>query len=513
MLFRLDRDRPLVSQIVRALSRAIRAGELLPGRRLAATRTLAASHGIARNTVIAAYQQLLAEGYVETRRAGGTIVARDFPRARGRGARPATPAQSARIAGAPAAEHAPRAGGLSKEGRRLLRRSGVFAPLALRDRPGLRWDFQYNATVSDPTSRRAWSRIARARVRAHETHPPPWNPGRRVSRLHHVLARYLGRTRGVRATAEQILLVGSPQAAFRLAAQLLVDSGDVVLLEDPHYIGVRTTMLARGAIVRPVPVDERGLCTDLLSDDDRARLVYVTPSHQWPTGASLPYARRLELLAWARRARAWIVENDHNSETFYDGSAIEAIQGVDDSGRVIHVGTFSRFIEPYPVIAYAVLPPSLVGLFRAGSALDGNALPDVDKETLAEFIEEGEMERLLRRAARRLKAKRRVLLAALRTLPAPVEVNPTAGGLHVYAKLPGWTEEEVDRLVERAAEEGVGLYPGAPFFLQAPRTPGLLLGFARLAEKEIEEGVARLAKAMRAVLPRSMAPVASSGTG
>ncbi|HUK63428.1 MAG TPA: PLP-dependent aminotransferase family protein, partial [Dongiaceae bacterium] len=425
--------------------------------------------------------------YVEACGTRGTVVAHDPPRtALDRPPR-------ARASASP-----PRPGGrISREGRAVRRFGEIFAPLTRVERTGLRWDFRYNASVADPTSRRAWTRIARRRARSHETSPPPWNPARRPGLLNELLARHLALTRGVRCEPRQIVLVGSPQSAFHLAAWLLLEPGDLVAMEDPHYLGVRHTFLARGARVQPVPVDERGLRTDLLPRGRGARLVYTTPSHQWPTGAALPLARRYELLEWARRERAWIVENDHNCEHLYEGTAVESVQGLDESDRVIHVGTFSRLLDPYPSIAYVVVPTSLIDVFRGATNLDGASFSALEIETLAEFISGGHLERLLRRASRRMRALRKCLLDALRELPAPVAVRPSTGGLHLYVRLPGWSGQDVDDLVRLAAGVGVGIYPGAPFYLRPPATPGFLLGFAQMRPEDIREGLARLAPLLR----------------
>ncbi len=498
MILRIDRDRALVPQLVQHFARAIRAGELHAGARLPATRRLAAAHRLARNTVVAAYQQLAVEGYVETHRAGGTRVASEVPRL--------AAAWPERTASSP--PRSPRAalpGRISAEGKRLLRGGGVLAPLTVRERPGLRWDFQFNASVADAASQRAWSRIAARRVRTHEMRPPPWDPRHGVTELHEALAPFLWRTRGVRARPDQIVLMSAPQSVLRLAAQVLVEPGDEVAVEDPHFLGIRRAMEVRGARLLPVPSDSRGIRTDRLPRRGGPRLVYVTPSHGWPRGVSLAYARRLELLEWARRRRAWIIENDHNSETFFEGEPIEAVQGMDPDGRVIYTGTFSRVVEPHPSIAYAVVPDELIGLFHAGARLDGATFASLERETLAEFIAGGELEKLLRRASRRLRSLRRVLLAALRALPVPVEVRPASGGIHAYAEFPGWTPAELDRVVERAAAAGVGIYLGAPYFMRPPKSPGALFGFARLTEEEIRAGIARLGEVIADERPKGAA--------
>lgn len=485
MVLPIDYERPLAEQVYAHFARAIRAGELRPGDRLPPSRRLAAANRLSRNTVVAAYAQLLAEGYVEGRRAKGTVVARDLPRiALDRAAAPG---------------HGPlaasRPGPLSREGRRILAHGEIFAPHTLAVRAPAEIDFSYNSSVADDASRRAWARAARRVALLHEADPPRWNPARIPGPVHEQVLRHVRLARAVRAGVEQVFLIPSQQTALGLATRVLLERGDVVAIEDPHYLGARNALRARGARLVPVPVDAKGLRTDRLPRGRRTRLLYTTPSHQWPTGVSQPLGRRLEVLEWARAERAWILENDHNCEYLYEGNVVQALQGLDPDDRVIHMGTFSRLIDPYPAIAYVVVPRSLAGAFRAAANLSGVPVSALESGTLHEFMASGQLEKLLRRASRRMRLLQRTLLDALRGMPVPVEVQTTTGGLHVYVRLPGWTVPEVDALVERAAAAGVRIYPGAPFHLRPPGTPGVLLGFAQLTGDRIEEGVRRIARA------------------
>ncbi len=486
MVLPIDYERPLAEQVYAHFAKAIRAGELRPGDRLPPSRRLAAANRLSRNTVVSAYTQLLVEGYVEARRAKGTVVARDLPRI--------APDRAAVPGGA--VEAAPRPGPISREGRRVLAHGEIFAPHTLAIRPPAGIDFSYNVSVADDASRRAWSRAARRVALLHEADPPRWNPARIPGPVHEQVLRHVRLARAVRAGVEQVFLLPSQQTALALASRVLVERGDVVAIEDPHYLGARNTLRARGVRLVPVPVDAKGLRADRLPRGRRARLLYTTPSHQWPTGVSQPLGRRLEVLEWARAERAWILENDHNSEYLYEGSVVQALQGLDPDDRVIHMGTFSRLIDPYPAIAYVVVPGSLIRAFRAAANLSGVPVSTLESATLHEFMASGQLEKLLRRASRRMRLLRRTLLDALRGLPLPVEIHTTTGGLHVYVRLPGWTVAGVDALVARAEAAGVRIYPGAPFHLRAPATPGFLLGFAQLSAEHIVEGVRRLGTAL-----------------
>lgn len=491
MLIPLDRSRPVRDQIYLFMRKAILKGTMKPGDRLPPTRLLARQIGVARNTVVSAYARLEEEGYAEARGAAGTRVAEEIPQtiaAAGREER--RPGKDGPRPAGPAA--------ISRFGRRILERPEIYAPASLRDRSGYRWNFEYNCNVSDRAARRAWYRIVRKVAARHEASVEPYDMTRNPGRLEVVLARYLELTRGVLCRPEQIFVISSFQQAFQMAARILLDPGDAVALEDPHRIGARNTFLANDNRVIPIRSDRAGLIPrELPGPGERARLLFASPSHQWPTGAVLPMARRLRLLEWARRHGAWIVENDHNSEHIHSGTPVVSLQGLDGGERVLYVGTFSRLFSPDPEIAYIVVPPSLVEPFSVAKALESYYPPLFEKEVLRRFIESGEHESFLRRTTRRMRALRECLLAEIARLPARrVAVTRSPGGLQVHARLPGLRAGDLDRLVERAGAAGVGIFPDLPFYMRPPSVPGIILGFAELRPGEIREGVARLGEVL-----------------
>jgi GntR family transcriptional regulator/MocR family aminotransferase len=489
MLVRLDRGLPLAEQLYAAIRSAILAGELRTGGRIPPSRDLARTNGVSRATVVQAYDRLKAEGYVDGHGARGTRVCGILPAG---GPSPSPPRASS----------TPPRARLGAEGRRMVRHSEIYSPELRRRRPPARWSFDYNATVADRTARLEWGRILRQVIARYESDPPPYDLLARVGDLHHALARYLKATRGVECAPDQIVLVPTPQTALGMAVRLLVDPGDRVALEDPHYLGARETLLARGARVLPVPVDRQGLRTDRLPARSDVPLAYTNPSHQWPTGATLPLARRFELLDWARRRRAYVLENDHNSEYLYGGVPVQSIQGLDDSDRVIYLATFHRLFRPAPGVTFAVVPRSLVPAFAAAVNLQGARVSTLERDALTRFLEEGCLERLVRRASRRMRHRRRALLDALAALGRDdLDVRPSSGGIHLHAVLRGWTNPELDDLVHRCEEAGVRLWTDRPFFLRPPRDPGLLLGFAELSPEEIRAGVARLGEVLAALSP------------
>jgi GntR family transcriptional regulator / MocR family aminotransferase len=265
-----------------------------------------------------------------------------------------------------------------------------------------------------------------------------------------------------------------------------VERGDRVAIEDPHYDGIRGALQTAGARLRGVPVDREGLDPARLPGD--ARLVFVTPSHQFPTGAILPLDRRLALLDWARRNNAVIVEDDYDGEFHYGGRPLESLQGLDSEGRVLYIGTFSRTVFPALRIGYLIPPPSLVSAFSAAKWLNDLHSATLEQQTLAEFIANGMYERHLRRLRRRNTARREALLSAIGEFLGN-RVNVTGDGAGAQVVL--WPKKRVveEEIVARAAERGVGIYGIAHCYLRRPSRPGLMLGYARLNEREIRDGV------------------------
>jgi len=315
--------------------------------------------------------------------------------------------------------------------------------------------------------------------------------------LRAALAGYLKRARGVVAEPDQIVITSGSQQALDLATRVLVDPGDVAVVEEPSYPGVTIPFEAAGARLARVPVDGDGLVTRRLPS--RARVAYVTPCHQFPSGVIMPLERRLALLAWAARAGAWVIEDDYVSEFRYEGHPLEALQSLDRDGRVIYVGTFSKTLFPALRLAYAVLPWALVRPFTAAKWATDRFSPTLIQAALTDFISSGQFERYLRRAGNRNAARRRALIDALgQHFGDRVEIAGENTGVHLVVWLNDVTPRDLPAMIARARDLGVGLYSVARFHASPPPRAGLLFGYASLTEADIRAGIRRMADAVRA---------------
>jgi GntR family transcriptional regulator / MocR family aminotransferase len=476
-MLRLDGDGPLYLQTYRAIRESILEGRLVAGERLPSTRTLARELGVSRTVTLSAFEQLGAEGYVVSRQGSGTRVASPLPdgllAVEDSPPRPTLPMVEPR---------------LSRGGLRMLAQD----PLSVRPRQrDLPYDFAYGFAPPDPRSKKSWRRILN---RAAQTVGLDYAPAQGSPRLQKALARHLERHRGIRCHSHQIVLVSGSQQALDLCARLLLNPGDDVLIEDPHYQGARAVLLAAGAHLIPIPVDEDGLdVAEARRLGVHARLAYVTPSHQFPTGAVMPLARRMALLDWAAACGAFIIEDDYDGEFRYGGRPLEAIQALDARGITIHVGTFSKVMFPSLRLGYVVLPESLVPAFRAAKWLADRHSPSLEQEALSAFLESGLYDRHLRRMRRRHASRREALVDAIRHhLSDRVEVMGTDAGIHLVLWLRGVAAEAVQEVIDRAEGYGVGLYSIAPYYLGCAPQAGLLLGYGSLDELQIREGIARL---------------------
>jgi GntR family transcriptional regulator/MocR family aminotransferase len=318
-------------------------------------------------------------------------------------------------------------------------------------------------------------------------------------RLREVVADYLVRARGVRCGPDQVLIVNGSQQALDLASRVLLESGDTVLMEEPSYHGARICFEAVGAQIVSVLVDGDGLRTDELpSRADRTRLAYLTPSHQFPTGATMCLHRRLKLLEWAESVDAFVFEDDYDSEFRYEGRPIQSLQGLDEQGRVLYAGTFSKIMFPALRIGYLVLPPALVPGFRAAKWVTDRHTPTLNQETLADFISEGHFERHLRRARKRHAGRRATILEALREeFGENVEIQGESAGIHLVAWLRDTSEVQLDGIIRRGLDAGMFATSVAPFYRTKPPGAGLLLGYTNVTEARITEGVQLLARLWR----------------
>jgi GntR family transcriptional regulator/MocR family aminotransferase len=470
----------ITRRICEAVKDQIASGRLGPGARLPSTRSLAAEWGVSRTTVTAAYEQLIAEGYLATRQGTRARVAQ------GLGPSAAVPAPPA-PAGAPDR--------LSAFGRRLV----DLAQPPVPDRDGLVADFRYGDLAAADFPLLAWRKAVGGALLRRRTRLRYGDP-RGSPDLRMALQGYLWRARGLRCEPDQIVVVNGSQQGLDLCARLLLDPGDRVLMENPGYPLARQVFLAAGAEVVPVAVDREGMRTGELPA--AARLAYATPSHQFPLGGVLPAGRRRDLLAWARRAGAHVVEDDYDGEYRFDIAPIPALQAMDGAGRTLYLGTVSKTLSPTLRLGYLVVPMVLSAAFAEAKRLADRHAPTLEQEALAALIESGAYERHVRRVRRRNGERRAALLAALTAaLGDVVTVVGADAGLHVVVWLNRVPRSQEQALVARARAANLNVYPVTPLYAPAPAaalpgTAGLVMGYASLDERTIERGVRTLGEVL-----------------
>ncbi len=461
---------PLFLQVYSGFRQAILSGTFQAGEKLPSTRDSAEQLGVSRTVVLLAYDQLLAEGYAVGRAGSGTYVSREV-----RSSQSARPANSARL-------HLSRFGSSA---------GSAWAKVNFPQRrtPSLPYDFAYGRSDLETFPFEMWRRILLRCARNAPVSELDYGPAGGNARLREAICSHLRRSRAVACDATQVLIVNGSQQALDLIARVLLERGDRVAIEDPCYQGTREVLRAAGARMFPAAVDREGL--DPARLPSHARLAFVTPSHQFPTGTILPLARRLSLLEWAKRNNAIIIEDDYDGEFRYEGQPLESLQGLDSEGRVVYIGTFSRTVFSSLRIGYLIAPKRLVTAFTAAKWLCDRHTATLEQEALGEFIASGMYERSLRRVRRRNAARRQALLDALQTqLQDRVEVTGSGAGAHVVLWPKKRTEEE--SLVAAAASRGVGIYGISPYFMNKPRRTGIMLGYSRMNESAIAEGIRRL---------------------
>lgn len=482
MLLTLDGRGPRYAQITRALLQAIRDGDLKPGTRLASHRQLAADLRCARNLIVLAYEQLILEGYLETRPRAGTFVSAGLPNVPAVGHVPAPSSTQPFVFGG---------------GRRL---TAIVGP-ARRVTAGIgrqAIDFVYGLCEPDPrVVRRLRSSFAATLREGVIGYGDPAGD----SRLRERIADRLRGTRGIVCDASQVIVTNGAQQGLDLCARLLIQKGDRAVVEDPGYEAARAAFATAGATIVPVAVDDDGLDPGKIPDVRDVRIVYVTPSHQFPTGGILPAPRRHALLSWARRQRAVIIEDDYDGELRYQAQPLPALAGLDPSANVIYCGTFSKSLFPALRLGYLVLPLSLIESGQNLKWLADRGSSLLLQHMLSDLLISGEYDRHLRRMRRRYQQRRDVLIDALgRNFGGDVEIAGAAAGLHIVAWLPRLPVQHVDRLIAVCAAQRVGVYSLSGHAVRRVRRAGLILGYGMIAPPTIERGVQELAAAYRAIL-------------
>ena len=477
----------LQNQIFDQIRLMILNGRLKGDDPLPTTRELSHQLGVSRNTAVLAYERLIAEGYIRTKPYVGTFVSADLP-----------DTAFLSMANAPAVA-APdiKAEAETSAQTPTLRTHRLSDPARGR----LAADFWVGRPDSRTFPMKAWSQHIKARLKAAGARLTSYNDPAGLLELRQAIAKHLAPARGVVVDPEQIIIVGGCQDGFNLVARLLAKPGAAAVVESPCYQGAAYVLESLGAKFHPVPVDRDGLDVTKLPSV-RDALAYVTPSHQYPIGVTMSLQRRIELLSWATQYDAYIMEDDYDSDFRFVGSPLTALKGLDRNERVIYLGTFSKCMGPGLRLGYVVAPRRLVENLKRMKTLMNNGQGWLEQAAMADFMASGEFGRHLRRIRQLYRERRDALLGALTKHFGPCEIYGEQAGMHLVWKLPdGFPDaEEVER---RGLAAGVGVCSLATgSALRFGNDDGgdrlLMLGFVALTEKEIEDGVARLAGALRA---------------
>ncbi|WP_130620967.1 PLP-dependent aminotransferase family protein [Dyella amyloliquefaciens] len=470
-----DSGMPMYQQLSDWFRRAILDGHLRPGQRVPSTRHLAGELNISRIPVLSAYDQLLAEGYLETFTGSGTCVARAIPSGApgGRRLRSASNGESVGAA------------------RRIARRAAQLHG------PEQTWldslgAFRVGMPALDRFPTAIWARLVNRHARQLTVEQMSYADPAGHGPLREAIATYLGASRAVRCDASQVLITTGSQQALQICAHVLLDAGDRVWMEDPGYPGAHQAFRTAGAQMVPVPVDGDGIDVEEGMRRARgARAVYISPSHQFPLGTTMTASRRMQLLSWAERDDAWIIEDDYDSEYRFGGKPVASLQGLDTAGRVIYLGTFSKVMYPSLRVGYMVVPKDLVPAFHAGRDAIDTFSSTLFQLAMTDFIREGHFARHIRTMRALYRERRVALIQAIdRWMGGRLEVIGADAGMQLVGLLP----EDVDDIAvsREAAGHGVSVRPLSPCYLGTPSRSGLILGYGGVTPAQIDEGVRRL---------------------
>lgn len=470
----------LQRQIYNAVRRAILDGVLSAGTRLPSSRALAADVRLSRTTTLLAYEQLLAEGYLETRRGSGTFVAKALPDDLPQQARPRRIARM---------KHPQ----LSRRGAALAATPGPARRIGGAPRA-----FRLGAPALDRFPLRLWSQLVSRRMRATTVAQLDYGDSVGCLDLRRAVAEHVQTARGTTCVADQVFVVAGAQRGLQMICSALLDPGDRAWLEEPGYPGARSALEQAGARIVPVRVDSQGI--DVAAGTRQApdaRLAYVTPSNQFPLGVPMNLMRRLALLKWATKVGAWIVEDDYDSEFRYETRPLQCLHGLDADGRVIYVGTFAKSIFPAMRLGFVIVPVDLVSHMQAIRKASDLHPPMLEQMAVADFIRDGHYATHLRRMRSVYRERLEALEAAAKEFCAgALRLRPIQTGLHAVADLDGVDDE---RVCEEARARGIEVAPLSMYYRERRRAAsGLVLGFASTPPDALHTGMERLAAAIDA---------------
>ncbi|MBV9296495.1 MAG: PLP-dependent aminotransferase family protein [Acidobacteriaceae bacterium] len=460
--------KPLHRQIYDAYRDGITAGQLSPGQQVPSSRALSSELGISRIPILEAYSQLLAEGYFESRAGTGTFVSSSLPDQ--------------------LASSAHWSAELSQSGSRRVSRR---ADLTVWRRPWMHSSgpFSIGQLAFDHFPFSVWSTLMARRARKVNASSLNYSDAMGDKEFRETLALYLRTSRGVHCDPGQIMIVSGSQQALDLCARILVDPGDPVWVEEPGYGLMRHALKLAGCRLIPVPVDDQGLDVAAgIKKSATARAAYVTPSHQYPLGATMSASRRMQLLDWAHKVDSWIVEDDYDSEYRYESMPIASLQGLDQGSRVIYIGTFSKTLFPSLRIGYIVIPPDLVDRFATVRGATDICAPHFYQSVLTDFIDQGHYARHLRKTRLIYNERRYTLVNALqRAFGSGLQIMGAEAGMHVAVTLPPGLEDYEISL--RAAEQNLWIWPLSTTYMGKNTRQGFILGFGSTKLSEMPKAV------------------------
>jgi GntR family transcriptional regulator / MocR family aminotransferase len=469
---------PLHQQLTEKIRLAILEGRLKPNQKLPSSRSLAKSLNISRSTVTQSYEQLASEGYLETNLGSGTYICHQIPD---------DWLKSQQIE--PINSQTAKTYSLSKFGNSL-----IFVKRLEVSEADYEISFRYGNPAIANFPIQQWRKlIARHCVNS----PALLNYAADAAGyfpLRVAIADYLGRSRAVRCTPEQVIIVNGSQQALNLIARLTLNPGDWVAIEEPGYLGARHYFTAQSANLQPIPINSEGLDVEFLNKcDSTFKLIYVTPSHQFPTGVTMSLSQRIALLQWAEKTNTLIIEDDYDSEYRYESQPIPALQGMDQSQSVIYVGTFSKTMFPSLRIGYLVVPQSLISLVSSAKWLCDRSTPLLEQYALTDWIAEGYFERHIRRMRQLYNLRRQVLIQALENyLGDRVTILGANAGIHLMVKIETALSDEI--IIQKAAAVGIGLISARGYYLQPQHQGEFIFGYAQLEEALIEHGIWKLSQ-------------------
>ena len=481
--FESDDSSPMYRRLYDWFRSAILTGELCPGRKIPSTRNLASELKVSRITVLCAFQQLSAEGYIESSAGSGTYVARSIPDRITR----------LGLGKQPILIHHSRCTG----SRRISQLSAKLSPFPTP--PFGLEAFRVGLPALDHFPVAIWSRLVARRWRQPKKEMLMYGDRMGFWPCREAIAEYLTAVRGVRCEAAQVIIVNGAQQGLELSARALLDPGDHVWIEEPGYPGAVQAFRGVTDNLMPVPIDDNGLdVKEGIRRCPEARAAFITPSHQFPMGMTMTTGRRMMLVDWAFRNNAWIVEDDYDSEYDFRRRPIAAVQGLDTNARVIYIGTFSKVLFPSLRIGYLVVPSDLTSAFCRVRQASDVSHSTLEQAVLAEFIREGHLAGHIRRMRMLYMERNHMLVAAIEEqLGASVKIVAQAG-MHLICLLPAGIDDTI--VWQEAVKAGIASWPLSICYQRKPDQGGLILGYGGVDRKQIKEGVEKLAAVIRECL-------------